>query len=115
MDCGAGGCRDSSLNAKSMRIDASCGNCTRSSLAAMRLRRCFSRRILRAPSGPTVVNFIFGCVASTRVGTWPTRAIADEVLTTTVAVAAATTATAAGFVLRFVYLERATAEVLAVE
>ena len=40
------------------------GNCTRSSFAAMRLRRCFSRRRLRAPSGPTVVNFM--CVASRR-------------------------------------------------
>ena len=42
------------------------GNCTRSSFAAMRLRRCFSRRRLRAPSGPTVVNFS-GCVAPARV------------------------------------------------
>ena len=48
----------SSLNPKSMRIDANSGNCTRNSLAARRLRRCFSRSRFRAPSGPTVVNFM---------------------------------------------------------
>src|SRR5688572_23646481 len=115
MHWGAGGWEVSSLNAKSMRMEARSGNCTRSSLAAMRLRRCFSRRRFRAPSGPTVVNFM----RVRRAGQgWdqPTPAGTTDVSTTTVSAAATTTAaTAAGLVLGFVDFQRATAEVLAVQ
>jgi hypothetical protein len=50
-------------------------------------------------------------------GVAATRVVTSDVLSTTVAAATATTtaATAAGFVLRFIDLERATAKVLAVQ
>src|SRR5688572_21488278 len=76
---------------------ANCGYCTRNSFAASRFRRCFSRSMLRAPSGPTEVSFMI---------------VGDL---STAPVAAATTTTTAGFVLRFVDLQRAAAEILAIE
>src|SRR5262245_32115378 len=94
MDCGAGGCEASSSNTRSTRMVVNCGNCTRNSFAARRLRRCFSRRRLRAPSGPTDFDFMIGA-------------------SSTASVAAA--ATAARLVLRFIHLQRAAAEVLAVQ
>src|SRR5688572_17124119 len=97
MDCGAGGWETSSSNLRSTRMVENCGYCTRSSFAARRFRRCFSRITLRAPSGPTVVSFMVSAGSSTT------------------AVAAAAATCAAGLVLRFVHLQRATAEVLAVE
>jgi hypothetical protein len=70
---------------------------------------------ISCPFGADGREFHVGASHRTRAGIEPTRASTTEVLATTVSAATTTAATAAGLVLGFIDLQRATAEVLAVQ
>ena len=117
MDCGAGGCE---------RLVAECEiEANRRELRELHAQLFGGHAIaallfaqeIAGPFGAYRREFHVCLNAATGAGgVAAIRVVTTDVLTTTVAAAATTTAaTAAGFVLRFIDLERATAEVLAVQ